>query len=171
MNRGELKTAVGFDLDSTLGNTRHRWHLSPMADQSSDWDRYCAARAGDTPIRGPVAAARLHYPHHQVHIWSGSQESSALVTLDWLDLHRIPFDGLRQRPPGDCTPNGLLKVRFILELREQGIETVAYYEDHPDSAQVIEEKTGVPVIVVNPCYPEDEEKFRRGSSDGAGGGL
>ncbi len=171
MNRSDLKTAVGFDLDSTLAWTRHRWHLSPMADPASDWEKYCAARTGDTPVRGPVAAARLYYQHHQVHIWSGSEESSALVTLDWLDLHRIPFDGLRQRPPGDRTPNGRLKARFILELRDQGIETVLYFEDHPDSARDIERLTGVPVLVVNPCYPEDEEKFRRGASDGKGGGL
>lgn len=171
MNRAEIKTAVGFDLDSTLASTRHRWGLSPMADPTSSWDKYCAARMGDTPFRGPVAAARLHYQVHQVHVFSGSEESSGDVTRAWLALHRVPYDALRQRPEGDHTPNGLLKVRFILELWEQGIEMVAYYEDHPDSAAVIERETGVPVIVVNPCYPEDEERFRRGKSDGKGGGL
>lgn len=171
MKREELKTAVGFDLDSSLANTRHRWDLSPMKDPASNWDKYCAARMGDTPFAGPVAAARLHYPHHQVHIWSGSEESSRLVTVHWLDLHKIPFDDLRQRQEGDGTPNGELKAHFILELRERGIETVLYFEDHPNSARIIEELTGVPVIVLNPCYPEDEEKFRRGAVDGRGGGL
>lgn len=171
MNRGELKTAVGFDLDSTLADTRHRWDLSPMANPESSWGEYCAARLGDTPVPGTVTAARLHYQQHQVHVFSGSEASSERVTRKWLDFHRIPFDVLRQRPSGDKTPNGLLKVRFILELREQGIETVLFYEDHPDSAGDIERLAGVPVVVVNPRYPEDEEKFRRGSSDGMGGGL
>lgn len=171
MNRSELKTAVGFDLDSCLAYTRARWHLSPMADPASDWDRYCAARMSDTPIAGTVAAARLHYPHHQVHVFSGSEESSERVTRKWLDFHRIPFDVLRQRPPGCGTPNGLLKAGWILELREHGTETVLFFEDHPDSAADIEKLTGVPVMVVNPRYPEDEEKFRRGVADGKGGGL
>lgn len=171
MNREDIRTAVGFDMDSTLANTRHRWGLSPMADPSSNWEKYCAARMGDLPFRGPATLARLSHPVHQVHIWSGSEESSREVTRAWLDLHQVPFDDLRQRPFGDHTPNGLLKARFILELRERGIETVLYVEDHPDSARTIEHLTGVPVLVVNPCYPEDEEKFRRGRSDGMGGGL
>jgi phosphoglycolate phosphatase-like HAD superfamily hydrolase len=166
-----LRTAVGFDLDSTLCNTRHRWHLSPMADPESSWEKYCAARIGDTPIPGVVAAARLHYLYNQIHIWSGSESSSDQVTRRWLTRHRVPFDDLRQRPPGDDSPNAELKIRFIEELRAKGIETVLFFEDVPDVGRQIEEKTGVPVLVVNPCYPEDEEKFRRGTHDGRGGGL
>jgi hypothetical protein len=171
MDRGALTTAVGFDLDSTLADTRHRWGLSPMSDPSSDWGRYCAARMGDTPFPGAVAAARLHYPHHRVYVFSGSEESSAAVTRQWLDLHRIPFDDIRQRPPGDNAPNGRLKARFICELRERGIEMLLYYEDHPQAAGQIEMLAEVPVLVVNPRYPEDEERFRRGAADGMGGGL
>jgi hypothetical protein len=171
LNRNELVTAVGFDLDSTLANTRHRWGLSPMADPSSDWHAYCAARIGDEPFPGTVAAARAHYRTSQVHIFSGSEESSRLVTLQWLDLHRIPFDGLRQRKPGDDRANHEVKIEGILELRARGIEMLLYYEDHPEVAVRIYEATKVPVLVVNPCYPEDEERFRRGNYDAAGGGL
>jgi hypothetical protein len=171
LNRRYLRTAVGFDIDSTLADTRHRWHLSPMTDPESNWERYCAARAGDTPIRGTVAAARAHYLYHQVHLFSGSEDSSGPVTRRWLDRHRVPFDVLRQRPAGDNSTNAELKIRFIEELRAAGVEMVLYYEDHPDVAAEIEVKTGVPVLVVNPCYIEDEERFRRGRVDGMGGGL
>lgn len=171
MNRSLLKTAVGFDLDSCLADTRHRWHLSPMADPSSSWDKYCAARMGDTPIAGTVAAARLYYPAHQVHIFSGSGESSDLVTREWLDLHRIPFDVLRQRPEGDHRPNALLKAGFILELRAAGVEMLLYHEDHGPVAQEIPVLTGVPVLGVNPFYPEDAHKFQQGTFDNRGGGL
>jgi FMN phosphatase YigB (HAD superfamily) len=166
-----LRTAVGFDLDSTLCDTRHRWHLSPMADPESSWAVYCAARTGDTPIAGTVAAARLHYLYNQIHIWSGSESSSDAVTRRWLNRHRVPFDDLRQRPLGDDRPNAEVKIGFIEELRARGIETVLYFEDIPDVAAEIHEKTGVPVLVVNPCYPEDLDKFRHGVHDGMGGGL
>jgi precorrin-6B methylase 1 len=171
VNRGNLKTAVGFDLDSSLANTRHRWHLAPAAEPGADWEPYCAARMGDMPFPGPAAAARLHYPAHQVHIFSGSSASSEAVTRQWLSLHRIPFDGLRQRARGDRRENADIKVGYIEDLRESGILMVLYYEDHPDVATEIYERTGVPVVILNPCYPEDEERFRRQSIDAAGGGL
>lgn len=171
MNRSELKTAIGFDLDSTLADTQHRWDLSPMADPSSSWDAYCAARLGDSPIPGTVTAARLHYQHHQVHIFSGSEASSERVTRKWLDFHRIPFDVLRQRPPGDHRPNALLKAGFIQELREQGIEMLLYYEDHGPVALEIPALTGVPVLGVNPFYGEDAHKFQQAAFDNRGGGL
>jgi hypothetical protein len=171
LNRLELRTAVWFDFDSTLAHTRHRWHLSPMADPDSTWDAYCAARTGDTPIAGPVAAARVHYLHHQVHVFSGSAESSRQVSLQWLDRHRVPYDSLRQRPPGDRRNNAEIKIGYIRELQALGIDVLFGYEDHPEVAADIEKETGTPVIVVNPRYPEDEEKFRRGRHDGMGGGL
>ena len=171
MNREDLKTAVVFDRDSCLSLTRHRWHLSPMADPERTWDDYCAAAGGDQPNPGAVRAARLHYPHHQVHVCSGSQDSAEAVTRRWLAEQHVPFDALRLRAAGDHTPNGALKARYVLELRAQGIEVVLFYEDHPDAAAEIYRLTGVPVLGVNPFYPDDAEKFRRQVFDGAGGGL
>lgn len=171
MNREELKTAVCFDLDSCLADTQHRWELSPMADPESDWDRYCAARMGDTPIAGTVAALRLHYQHHQVHILSGSGESSRVVTLKWLDLHRIPFEGVRQRAEGDHRPNAEVKIGYIADLHARGIEVVLFYEDHGPVAAEIQARTGVPVVGINPFYPADIAKFQQTVFDGMGGGL
>jgi hypothetical protein len=171
LNREQLETAVLFDLDSTLGDTRHRWSLSPMANPESSWDAYCGARMGDTPLLGPVTAARLHYPHHQVHICSGSGDSSREVTVSWLGMHRVPYDVLYQRPEGDHRPNIEVKVSYIEQLRASGLRVVLYYEDFPEVAAEIPRRTGVPVVCVNPCYPEDMEKFRSQVFDAAGGGL
>lgn len=170
MRRGDLRTAVVFDLDSCLADTRHRWHLSPMADPASSWDAYCAARMGDAPIAGTVAAARMHYPHHQVNICSGSEASAEQVTRSWLDLHCVPYDALVLRTDPDAT-NADIKVRYIEFLRSLGIETVLFYEDHPDVAGEIQERTGVPVVCVNPRYPEDAARFRTRAFDNRGGGL
>lgn len=172
MDRSMLRTAVLFDRDSTLGGTRHRWHLSPMRDPASSWARYAAACIDDPPIPGTVAAARLHYPHHQIHVCSGMDGSAWDANLWWLRLHGIPFDGVRLRPAGDTEiPNADLKVSYILELRSRGIETVLFYEDWGPAAEEIHARTGVPVVGVNPFYPEDDAKFQQKVHDGVGGGL
>lgn len=171
MNREALDTAVLVDLDSTLCDTRHRWHLSPMADPESSWHAYCAARMGDLPILGTVTLVRLLYPHHQVHVCSGSDDSSGDVTRSWLAMHRVPYDVLRQRPAGDYRKNHVLKISYIEELRGRGIHVALFLEDHPEVAREIPLATGVPVLGVNPFYPEDMEKFRSQAFDGAGGGL
>lgn len=157
MDRSLLRTAVLFDRDSTLGHTRHRWHLSPMKDP---------------PIPGSVAAARLHWPHHRIHVCSGMDGSAYGANLNWLNWHKIPYDEVRLRPAGDTEiPNADLKVSYILELRSRGIETVLCYEDWGPAATEIHERTGVPVVGVNPFYPEDEAKFQQQVHDSVGGGL
>lgn len=174
MNRDDIHTAVMFDLDSVLALTRQRWHLSPMADPTSSWARYCAARMGDIPNPGPVAAARLHYPVHRVHICSGSDGSPASedVTRRWLDLARVPFDELKLRDLGDeDTPNEDIKVGHILDCEARGISVVLAYEDWEPSARAIFERTGTPVVGVNPFYPEDVRKFQQQKHDAVGGGL
>jgi hypothetical protein len=172
VNRDLLKTAVLFDRDSTLGNTRHRWPLSPMVDPSSSWPAYAAACADDPPMPGPVAAARLHYQHHRVHICSGMDGSAEQATLRWFDRHGIPYDEVRLRQAGDeTTRNEDIKIAYILELRARGIETVLFYEDWGPAAEAIWERTGVPVVGINPFYPEDDFKLQQSKFDSVGGGL
>ena len=167
MNREDLKTAVLFDRDSCLSLTRHRWHLSPKADPRSTWDAYNAAAGDDPPNPGVVRAAQLAWPHHQVHVCSGSGAAAESVTRGWLARWGVLVDGLRLRPAGDYTPNGLFKVNYILELRAAGIEVVLAYEDFGPSAAEIEELAGVPAVGVNPFYPEDAARFAHAAIDGA----
>lgn len=171
MNREDLDSVVIADIDSTVADTRQRWHLSPMADPNSSWHAFCAARMSDLPIAGTVTLLRMLYPHHQVHLCSGSEESSRDVTRSWLAMHRVPHDVLRQRAEGDRRPNAEVKIAYIEELRARGLHVALFLEDHPDVGVQIPRRTGVPVLGVNPFYPEDEEKFRQGGFDGMGGGL
>jgi uncharacterized HAD superfamily protein len=112
----------------------------------------------------------MHYPHHQVNLCSGSEASAEQVTRAWLTLHRIPFDALVLRTDPDAT-NADIKVGYIWFLRSFGIEPVLFYEDHPDVAREICERTGVPVLGVNPFYPQDAHKFQQKTFDNRGGGL
>jgi hypothetical protein len=152
------RTAVIFDLDSTTRDTRHRWHLAPVAPDT-DWDPYALACADDLPIAGTITLARLLYPYHQVHFCSGSNEVSRGATLEWLCKHQVPHDALYQRPRWDHRPNLEVKVDYIRYLRSMGIEPALFVEDHPDVKAAIEEQAGVPVLGVNPFYPTDRSKL------------
>lgn len=67
-----------------MRDTRHRHHLSPVADPSSTWKLYALACEDDPPIRGTVARMRLDWPHHQVHLVSGADPVSESMTRAWL---------------------------------------------------------------------------------------
>lgn len=166
MNRDDLKTAVLFDLDSTLSLTRQRWHLSPKVSWDSSWDDYSLAGADDEPNLGVIRTAQLLYPLHQVHVCSGRGVIAETVTRSWLTRWGVLTDGLRLRAGGDRTPNGLFKVRYIEELRTAGIETVLAFEDDPRSMRDIQELAGVPVAGVNPFYPEDAVRSVHAVLDG-----
>lgn len=170
MNRDDIRTVAVFDKDSCLGDTRHRWHLVPK-DGPADWDAYSMACGNDTPLPGTVAVARLLYPAHLIHVCSGSNASSREATLRWMDRHRIPYDEVYQRLEGDRRPNWLLKVDYVRHLQSLGLEVVLFAEDHPDVGPRIAAETGVPVLGVNPFYPEDTARLQQVTLDGMGGGL
>jgi hypothetical protein len=170
MIRAYLRTAVLFDKDSTLFDTRQRWYLSPMRDPRSSWSRYSQACTGDAPMPGPIQALRLHYQHHQVHIVSGASDDARLEIIELLSMHEVPYDVLRLKAPTDQRENAEYKVAYAEELRASGIEPVLFYEDWGPAAARI--ATVVPVIGVNPFYPPEESSFQSAvAADGIGGGL
>lgn len=167
----QATTAVLFDKDSTLFNTYQRWHLSPMRDPSSSWDAYSRACADDAPMPGTIRAAELHWPHHQVHICTGASTGAEQEARVQLVRYGVCFDYLKMKAPDDARPNEEFKIAYVLELRESGTEVVLFYEDWGPAALAIYEKTGVPVVGVNPFYPEDMVRFQQSAADGIGGGL
>lgn len=168
----QAKTAVVFDKDSTLFNTFQRWHLSPMRDPESSWERYSQACIDDEPIPGTIRAAELHWPHHQIHICTGASATAEHVARQQLVIAGVCYDYLKMKAIGDNRPNEEYKIAYIEELRAAGVEVVLFYEDWGPAAHAIEERTGVPVVGVNPFYPEDMVKFQQSKAvDGVGGGL
>jgi hypothetical protein len=174
----DARTAVLFDLDSTLRNSRQRHHLSPKA-AGANWHDYSMAGINDEPMQGPITALRLFWPHHQIHIVSGSNESARANTAQWLDRHvgLNWIDGIHLRAEEDFSESGPYKVAHVLALREQGIETVLFFEDWPPAAQYIEAVGLVPAVCVNPCYPcktcgvDPVAGALAGQIDSRGGGL
>jgi hypothetical protein len=151
----DAQTAVLFDKDSTLFRTGHRWHLAPTKDPSSDWHKYAQACLDDEPVYGVIRAAALHARHHQVHICSGAFDSALVQVTAQLAKHGVQYDYLALRRTGDERPGGAIKAEYAMRLESQGIEVLLAYEDwEPDAREL--EAVGVPVIGVNPFYPQDK---------------
>lgn len=149
-----MASVVIYDLDSTVADTRHRWHLTPRNNPSSDWEKYSLACTGDTVIAGTAKRMELDWYQHEVHICTGRSAAARELSSTWLDTHVGRFwDHLEMRPAGDTTANGLFKVQYIHRLREQGKRVELFYEDWEVSARDIE-TAGVPVLGINPFYPK-----------------
>lgn len=144
--------AVGWDLDSTLCSTMHRRHLVPEIKAGrATWDDYSELCVNDVPVASAVALARLLHAHGHLQVAiSGRSERARERTLCWLDQHGVPMDAVLLRPEGDDIDVKLFKVQQINELREQGLEFCLFIEDWAPVAEFITEKTGIPVLGVNP---------------------
>ena len=174
------KAVALWDFDSTLRNSAQRHHLSPANCPGSTWDDYSAAGIDDEPMHGSIMTLRLLYVAGiRNHIISGSSESARALSLQWLDRHvgLQHVESVRLRPAGDHRKNEVYKAAHVQEVREQGLIPVVFFEDWPPAAEHIQRETGVPVVVVNPCYPckncgmTAEQIARIGQTDNIGGGL
>jgi hypothetical protein len=151
----DAATAVLFDKDSTLFRTDQRWGLAPTKDPASDWHKYSQACLDDEPVCGVIRAAALHAQHHQVHICSGAFDSAIVQVTAQLVKCGVQYDHLVLRRTGDERPGGAIKAEYVQWLESQGIEVVLAYEDWEPDARALE-AVGVPVIGVNPFYPQDK---------------
>jgi predicted secreted acid phosphatase len=152
--------AVTFDLDSTIADTLHRqWMVDEIMAKkpgAPTWDDYSMECVDDTPIAGTVALMRMLSSQGMlIFIVTGRSAAAKTMTRHWLEQNDIPCDALVMRPAGDRTPNGKFKVEKIRYLAELDYKVILHVEDSPDIAKYIQEHTGIPVLLVNPAYPED----------------
>jgi hypothetical protein len=160
----DSRTAVLFDLDSTLRDSRHRHSMIPgdaFAGEGAlemtaavDWHAYSVAGLKDAPFWGPITALRMFSDSHQIHIISGSNESAMEQTRSWLETHvgLSYIDVIHLRPTGDLTPNAPYKVSYAASVEAQGLSVVLFWEDWPPTVAELED-AGYPVVCVNPRYP------------------
>lgn len=148
---------IGWDLDSTMFSTRGRHGMIPLIRAGhATWDDYAMACESDKPFPGAVALCHLlSQVGRQVAI---SGRSALALDLTWKVVrhYKIPLDDIMLRPSGDLTPTAVFKVARIRDLERQGYIVRLFLEDDPEVAELIMQMTGVPVMVVNPCYPPAE---------------
>lgn len=145
---------VVWDLDSTLADTRPRRHLCPTVDPARSWQEYALACQDDLPVPGAVRLHRmLHEARYSQHILSWRCDTARLPTIRWLFRHRIHYDRLRLRRPGDSDDSTAYKLDYLNQLRLGGHTVELVVEDWPATATAIA-AAGFPVLCVNPCYGE-----------------
>ncbi len=120
-----------FDRDSTLSDTRQRWHLRPAVNADGNWDEYHAAGHRDA--------------------WCPDRYRAGAEA--WLRAHDLPFRNLRMRTPNDGILSGPYKAAYIEYLISRGHHVVLAVEDWPADADAIEALgLAVPVVCINPRY-------------------
>lgn len=146
---------VGFDKDSTLALTSHRRPLAMEAAAGRrPWLDYSRACMADEPVRAARQLMMILVHTHRCVVMSGATECPE--AREWLRQHQFPYSDVLLRPADEPeTSNDALKIRWINELNRRGYRMELFVEDHPDTAAAIERETGVPVLVLNPCYPDE----------------
>lgn len=152
MGRQDLKLAVCVDIDGTLSDVTARRHLMPPKGSPRElWESFHKACKIDLPSAGIAELVRAMHPTHQVHIVSGRWEAMRADTVDWLAKHNIPYDTLRLYTADDApTKNEVYKSEYVELLQERGVQPILFIEDEAYIANYIEQRTGVPVLCVNP---------------------
>lgn len=153
------------DLDSTLCDTRHRWHLGPIDPETgvttypatmhgTMWEMYSLACEGDGVVQETRALIISWFAlGGQVHLVSGRDAVAEKATLRWLREHGVPFTTLTLKRPGADWGNH--KVAIIEDFRRAGIEPDLFLEDYPPMVKAIRD-AGVPCFQVIPPYGEED---------------
>lgn len=146
------KRAVCWDKDSTMADTSQRqWMVEDCKAGRRPWADYSRACLDDKPNLAARSLMQLMAPWCAQIVMSGATECPE--ARQWLRDHRFPCNAAYFRPEYDAeTDGGMLKVGWIKDLQRLGTEVVAFVEDVPEIARMIREKTGVPVMLVNPDY-------------------
>lgn len=147
------------DLDSTIADTSPRHHLTPHRDPESTWEAYALACSSDLPMMGTIKVLRAYAMlGMQIHIVSLRRSVALGRTKRWLERWSVPYDAIRLRAEKETLDSAAYKIDYIWQVRAKGLEPILFIEDWPDTARAIEAETGVPVLVVNPCYPAKPDK-------------
>ena len=138
---------VVFDLDGTLSDHSHRLHLVECREKQ--WDRFWEESPYDRPVV-PVALLSngLRDGGLRVEIWTGRSGIVRDETLRWLEKHRVSYDRLLMRVPGDRRPGLDVKSDWLKALDKFPILAV----DDQLQAALWWESKGVPCLRVDPHY-------------------
>jgi hypothetical protein len=97
---------------------------------------------------------RLFAPFFRQVAISSRDAAAEKPTWHAIGRHGIPLDAVQLRATGDERASGLMKADKVNQLKAAGYNVLLFIEDWPDVAAVIRTHANVPVLVVNPCYPD-----------------
>lgn len=158
MTRG----AVFVDLDSTLCDTRQRWHIIREGEERklTDWVEYAMACSKDAPIPGTVKLVRLlHELGMRIVILSGRAEEARSLTVLWLAENGVPWDDmiLRDDSVWHDVSNGEFKRRMVLQwLASHPTARAELVIDDWKGVRKSMDEIGLTTLMVSPAYDEPD---------------
>ena len=106
---------VIVDIDGTIADLTHRLHF--IEQKPPDWDAFHAHVAADKAIFPVIAVVRaLAAAEHPIFMVSGRMEKCREDTINWLRLHKVPFDALFMRPNDDYRPDTEIKNEILTKI-------------------------------------------------------
>lgn len=130
---------VVFDIDGTIADISHRLHfiVPPEGHQGrfmKDWIAFDAASRNDEPIPPTIEILQslAGSGEHTIVLLTGRNERNRENTIDWLELHKIPYDTLYMREKADRRHDTEVKkdVLKILKKRYHRVPDMVF-EDRP----------------------------------------
>jgi HAD superfamily, subfamily IIIB (Acid phosphatase) len=151
--------AVGWDLDSTVFNIQHRKHMLPLIkEKKATYSDYSLMCVNDTVLPGRVEMMTAFTEAGLVNIGiSGRNDIALEQTWEVIFKFNVPLGKVILRSEGDHTPNGVYKVRRLRELETLGYNIRFFLEDWREAGEYITRETGIPVIILDPCYSNDPD--------------
>lgn len=143
------KVAV-FDLDGTISLCDHRLHY--ISGDKRDWSGFYKACTKDE-VNWPVywVLQALHTQGRKIVFLSGRSDEVRTETIEWLNNHGIPFDGLYMRPDKNYEPDNTLKAKMMVDAQtEMGFtkEDVLCIFDDRDKVVKMWRESGYPCFQV-----------------------
>jgi len=124
-NRGKdkmTKKCVVVDVDGTLAEFNPKKVESWVLGEIKQWDAFFDYMRDALPVTNIVKLVRsLAEKGEVIIICSGRPESHKQHTLDWLDKHCIPYDGIYLRSKGkDADCDAVVKKQLLTEIQKDG---------------------------------------------------
>jgi len=131
------------DIDGTIADGSHREHH--VKGEEKDWNTYYSKLMDDSPIELVCRWIREEIKDRTVILVSGRPDTYQKETIDWLNLHQIPFDYILMRSGGDKRPDTQVKADLLKLLPKEKI--VVVIDDRPSVIRMWKEN-GLRVVPV-----------------------
>jgi hypothetical protein len=141
-----VRNVVICDLDGTLANIDHR--LALITKSKPAWDRFHAMCVDDIVNDWCAELLRVLYNDvYLIEIVSARPPTVKTHTVNWLNKHRIPFDGLHLL--GDNkTPDQVLKLNWFNKVAPMWGHRIAFVIE--DRQRVVDMWRSVGLVCLQP---------------------
>ena len=116
------------DIDGTIADSEHRLHY--LTNGHRDWTNWSKYWRDDKPIKPVIDIVRLGaYAGIKIVLCTAREEGCRKDTIQWLDMHQVPFDALYMRADFDTRPDSSVKFELLQQILADGYEPLCVFDD------------------------------------------